>query len=370
VNTTRVIVKLTVVIGALAPLLCACSSKVPPAEALRPVRVAEVRYDNVADATRYFGSVQSQYEVEQAFRVAGKVAERKVDVGQSVHEGDVLAVLDDEDYRLSEEAAAQQLEAATARARQAESDWKRLQNLKSDGSVSESDNEHAESELRTSRAAATSEARKLDLARNQVKYTLLRASISGVVTSVRFEVGQVFAAGQPVVAIANEGKPEIVVDVPEDDLASFKTSRYGATLASASDDEFEVALRELSAQAAAQTRTYRARLMPTTPRPLPLGATATLLVKRAQVDSSEAVVPASALTQNAGRPAVWVVHRDGVAPNGTVELIQADVRGYKSDDVLISGLPAGTLVVTAGVQKMAPGLRVALPQTNEVADIR
>jgi len=370
VRTTRVIMKLAFAIGALAPLLWACSSKAPPTEALRPVRVAEVRYDNVAGATHYFGSVQSRYEVEQAFRVAGKVVERKVDVGQSVHEGDVLAVLDDEDYRLTEEAAAQQLEAATARARQAESDWRRLQNLKSDGSVSESDDEHAESELRTARAAAAAEARKLDLARNQVKYTKLTASISGVVTSVRFEVGQVFAAGQPVVAIANEGNPEIVVDVPEDDLASFKTSRYSATLESAPQDEFDVVLRELSAQAAAQTRTYHARLMPATPRPLPLGATATLLVKRAEVHSSEAVLPASALTQDAGQPAVWVVHRSADARSGTVDLVHADVHGYQSDDVLISGLPAGTLVVTAGVQKMAPGLRVALPETNAVADVR
>src|SRR5262249_25123859 len=159
--------------------------------------------------------------------------------------------------------------------------------------------------------------RKLDLARNQVKYTALRASISGVVTSVRFEVGQVFAAGQPVIAIANEGKPEIVVDVPEDDLSSFKTSRYSATLASAPEDKFDVVRRELSAQAAAQTRTYRARLMPATPRPLPLGATATLLVRRALANSSEAAVPASALTQNGGQPAVWVVHRSEDASNGT-----------------------------------------------------
>jgi membrane fusion protein, multidrug efflux system len=37
------------------------------------------------------------------------------------------------------------------------------------------------------------------------------------------------------------------------------------------------------------------------------------------------------------------------------------VQGYRNDEVLVSGLPAGELVVTAGVQKMAPGLRVALP---------
>ena len=57
------------------------------------------------EANRYAGTVQSRHEVDQAFRVGGKVVQRKVDVGQIVREGDVLAVLDDADYRLAEEAA-------------------------------------------------------------------------------------------------------------------------------------------------------------------------------------------------------------------------------------------------------------------------
>ena len=47
--------------------------------------------------------------------------------------------------------------------------------------------------------------------------------------------------------------------------------------------------------------------------------------------------------------------------SGTVELVAVAVHGYRNDDVLVSGPPAGELVVTAGVQKMAPGLQVALP---------
>ena len=118
-------------------------------------------------------------------------------------------------------------------------------------------------------AAAEAEARKLELARNRLKYTVLRASRSGVVTAVRFEVGQVVAEGQPVVSIANHGEPEIVVDVPEDHLAAFKTARYKASLASAPEQSFDVVLRELSPQAAAQTRTFRARLKPATPAAAP-----------------------------------------------------------------------------------------------------
>jgi RND family efflux transporter MFP subunit len=347
----------------IAAMVSGCSEK-PAAEPLRAVRTAEIRYDKSQETNRYVGTVQSRHEVNEAFRVGGKVVRRNVDVGQKVRKGDVIAVLDDTDYRHAEDAARQQLIAATAQAKQAESDRKRLDGLKSDGSVSESDDEKAQTAEKTAAAEAEAAARQLELARNRLKYTALRASQTGVVTAVRFEVGQVVAEGQPVVSIANEGEPEIVADVPEDHLVDFQASRYKAWLASAPDQTFDVVLRELSPQAAAQTRTFRARLKPATPRPLPLGATATLLVERPVGEAPAAAIPAAAITQNKGQPAVWVVRRSGSEPAGTVELVGVTVHGYRNDEVLISGPPAGDLVVTAGVQKMAPALRVALLGTT------
>jgi RND family efflux transporter MFP subunit len=354
-------IQATAVMLAATAMLGACSSEKPPAEAPRPVRTVEVRYDAAREANRYAATVQSRYEVDQAFRVGGKVVQRKVDVGQFVHEGDVLAVLDDADNRLAAEAARQQWTAAAAQARQAESDRKRLGSLKSDGSVSVADDEHAHSGAQTAQAAEEAQARTLELARNRLKYTVLRASRSGVVTAVRFEVGQVVAEGQPVVAIADPGTPEIVVDVPEDQLATLKKAKFKASLVSAPGETFEVALRELSPQAAPQTRTYRARLKPVTPRPLPLGATATLMADRVMMDTAVVSLPASAITQSGGQPAVWIVKPSGKETVGTVELERVKVVGYRNDEVLVSGPAAGLQVVTAGVQKMAPGLKVALP---------
>jgi RND family efflux transporter MFP subunit len=350
-----------------AAVIAGCAPE-KPAAVTRPVRTFEVRYDVASEANRYVGTVQARHEVDQAFRVGGKIAERRVDVGKTVREGDVLAVLDDADYRLAEQAARQQVAAATTQARQAESDRKRLGALKADGSVSVSDDEKAQTGAQTASATAEAEAKKLELARNRLKYTVLRASRSGVVTSVRFEVGQVVAEGQAVVSIADPGEPEIVVDVPEDHLAAFKTARFKAWLASAADETFEVALRELSPQAVAQTRTYRARLKPVTPRRLPLGATATLVATRAAADKSVAAIPASAITQSSGAPALWVVERSGADPAGTVNLMRVAVHGYRNDEVLVSGLPEGALVVVAGVQKMAPGLRVSLASAAGAAD--
>ncbi|MGZ8982256.1 MAG: HlyD family efflux transporter periplasmic adaptor subunit, partial [Burkholderiaceae bacterium] len=168
------------------------------------------------------------------------------------------------------------------------------------------------------------------------------------------------AEGQPVASIANEGEPEIVADVPEDHLSVFKGARHKAYLQSAPEQAFDVVLRELSPQAAATTRTFRARLKPATPRTMPLGATATLVVERPVGDNAAAAIPATALTQSKGKPAVWIVRRSGSEPVGTVDLLDVNVHGYRNDEVLVSGAPAGELVVTAGVQKMAPGLKVAL----------
>jgi RND family efflux transporter MFP subunit len=348
----------------ISAILSACTPEKPPTEPLRPVRTIELRYGEARNVNRYVGVVQSRHEVNEAFRVGGKVIQRKVDVGQKVREGDVLAVLDNTDYRHAEEAARQALIAATTQARQAESDRQRLAALKLDGSVSKSDEEKARTAQETATATVEAAARQLELASNRLKYTVLRASRGGVVTAVHFEAGQVVAEGLPLVSIASEGEPEIVVDVPEDHLAAFKASRYKAWLASAPDHTFDMVLRELAPQAATQTRTYRARLRPAKPRSLPLGATATLVVERPAGDSPAAAIPAAAITQNKGQTAVWVVRRAGTDPVGTVDLVGVTVHGYRNEEVLISGPTAGDLIVTAGVQKMAPGLRVALLGTT------
>jgi RND family efflux transporter MFP subunit len=355
---------IAIVAGAL---LAGCTQE-KPAPVLRPVRTFEVHYDGASEANRYVGTVQARHEVEHAFRVSGKIAQRRVDVGQTVREGDVLAVLDDADFKLAEEAARQQSAAATSQARQAESDRKRLGALKVDGSVSASDDEKAQTGAQTASATAEAEAKKLELSRNRLKYTVLHASRSGVVTSVRMEIGQVVAEGQAVVSIADPGEPEIVVDIPEDHLAAFKSARFKAFLASTPDETFDVSLRELSPQAVPQTRTYRARMKPVAARRLPLGATSTLVATHAAADKSLAAIPAAAITQNGGNPALWVVQRAGADAAGIVNLMRVSVHGYRNDEVLVAGLPEGAVVVTAGVHKMAPGLKVSIANAVHLTD--
>ena len=371
-------------------VLSACTSK-PPPEALRAVRTAEIRYDKTQETNRYVGTVQSRHEVNEAFRVGGKVVQRKVDVGQKVREGDVLAVLDDTDYRLAEDAARQQLVAATTQARQAESDRHRLDALKSDGSVSVSDDEKAQTGAQTASATAEAEARKLELARNRLKYTVLRASQSGVVTAVRFEVGQVVAEGHdrasrmPRALRGRTGRGRRATDRLDRQRrrAGDRGRRARGSPRSIQDGALQGVARKraranvrgrvagtVAAGGGANANVSRPPEARGTPRPLPLGATATLVVERPVGEAPAAVIPASAITQNKGQPAVWVVRPAGPNRSEPLICINVSVHGYRNDEVLVSGPPAGELVVTAGVQKMAPGLRVALPGAARNAETK
>ena len=118
--------------------------------------------------------MQARYEVDQAFRVGGKMAQRKVDVGQSVREGDGSRCSTTSTTGSPRKRRASSI-ARRAQARQAESDRKRLESLKADGSVSVADEEQAHSRAQQTQAAAEADERKLELARNKLKYTVLRA---------------------------------------------------------------------------------------------------------------------------------------------------------------------------------------------------
>ena len=94
---------------AVATVLAACSKPEPVAEPPRPVVAQKLAPVAVASGALYTGEVRARYESDLAFRITGKIIERKVDVGAGVRPGQVLARLDPADAGLNAEAARAQL---------------------------------------------------------------------------------------------------------------------------------------------------------------------------------------------------------------------------------------------------------------------
>ncbi len=164
-------------------------------------------------------------------------------------------------------------------------------------------------------------------------------------------------AGQMVVQLAREGGRDAVFDVPEQLIRTGpRDPRVEIVLNDDPNVKAVGRVREVAPQADAATRTYRVKVgIENPPEAMRLGATVTGSIRMSAPPGVE--VPASALTETGGRPAVWVVE----PKNHTVSLRNVEVLRYDPAAIVISqGLETGELVVTAGVQTLRPGQKVRL----------
>ncbi|MDO9315735.1 MAG: efflux RND transporter periplasmic adaptor subunit [Burkholderiaceae bacterium] len=342
-------------IGTATAMLLGCSEAVAPSPAAQTVYVTPVRLEHAASERRYTATLAPRVESEIAFRTGGKVLARLVDVGQRVRAGQPLARLDPADLALAVDAAAEQLRAAEVDANQAASDAARFQRLLADGSVGAADQERLQARADAAAARVVQSRRQLDLARNRSSYTTLVAPFDGVLTSRRFEAGQVVGEGQAVLTLARESDLEVVADIPERLAPQLRGQVASARVADGTP--VALRLRELTPGASAATRTFRARYAIAQPQPAAwrIGMTAELLLAATDASDSAADLPATALVTARGEPAVWIV-ADMAA--GRLELQPVVVVAQGSDRVRVSGLSEGALVVSAGAHKLDAGMRV------------
>lgn len=356
-------------LAAVGVLLAACSGPPAPVAKPKPVFVTTVT-EAVSSQTRSFTSVvRAHVETDLGFRAAGKVVDRLVEVGDAVKAGQRLARLDPADYQLAASAAADQMQAASVDAQQAASDEARLRRLLADDSVGSADHERQKARAEAAAARLDQARRQLDLARNRQGYTTLVAPYAGVITALRFERGQVVTEGQPVLSLARDGEREIVADLPEEWVGRVRTLAATATRWHDTQPSLRLVLRELSPVASAQGRTFRVRYAATAESSaaaaaLPLGSTMQLNLSSQPTGAAAAVLPVTALVKASGSEGVWVLDAKGSG------LVFKPVQVVQMDDasVQVTGLAAGSRVVSVGAQKLDAGITVrAIERTPEGA---
>ncbi|MDR9811609.1 efflux RND transporter periplasmic adaptor subunit [Rhizobium hidalgonense] len=356
-----------VLISAIGIGVSACSEeKAEVKQVIRPVKVVEIAKAGDTRKLDYSGSVKARTEMNLGFRVAGKITERLVDIGDKVKPGDVLARMDSTDYQLAVKTAEANLAAAEKGVETADLVNKRNQQLFDKNVSPKSQLEQASLSYDQAVSSRDAAASALDQAKNQVSYAELKADFNGIVTTINADVGQVVASGTPVVTVAVDGEKEVQIAVPENDIAEFKP---GKTVKASfwADDKLVLAgkVREVSGSADQQSRTFAVRVsLPNDPQVL-LGMTATI---EADVSNGNSYVsiPLSALAEKDGKQMVWTVDRDTATVHGR----DIKVADFTGDGVHVTdGLDIGDLVVSAGTQFMSENLKVKVPdQQSALAD--
>ncbi len=186
-----------------ALLSAGCAEPVSVTAGPRPVVVeAPQPLVGASDAEVLPGAIHARVEVNLSFRIAGKVAERRVDMGAHVEPGTVLAVLDPVDAALNLAAAKAAVGAAEADLALARAEQARYRDLRARGFVGQSQLDERINTTLLARARLKQAQAHYDLAANQSRYTRLTADAAGVVTEIMAEPGNVVNAGQPIVRFA------------------------------------------------------------------------------------------------------------------------------------------------------------------------
>lgn len=339
----------------LCLLLASCSRPVEKVEEIRPVRAMVVAAGTGKTIIELAGEIQPRYESQLGFRVGGKLIARKVEVGTLVKRGQVLMQLDPLDLQLAQSQAKAAVSATESSLALAKAELDRYRELRQKNFVSQALLDAKEAAYKSAVASHEQANAGLKVQANQSSYSTLYADADGVITAVQAEVGQVVAAGTPVVKLARTAEKEVRVSIPEDQIEVLRqvTDLAVKTWAN-SNVAISGRLRELSPIADPATRTYTAKIsLPRAGPEVRLGMTAT--VQFAAPALQGIYLPITALVNSKEGTAVWVVE------SGVVKLVSVQVATATGTEVLIAqGLSAGQSVVTAGVNQLRPGQKVSL----------
>lgn len=337
----------------LMSLLSGCGQEATAPITIRPAMVIQPSPSAQA-MDSYPGEVRARFEPDLAFRIGGKVSKRLVEEGQRVKANQPLAELDAQDVRLQLDATRAQVAAAEANLQLVRSERDRYKTLMDRQMVSRSQFDNAENLYRSGEARLKQIKAELTVADNQTSYAVLRAPQDGVVAKRLVEVGQVVAAGQTVFTLAADGEREVLISLPEQNFARFKTDQpVTVELWTQREQRFPGRIRELSPAADPRSRTFAARIAFASGKvPAELGQSARVFIEAAQ--AVPLAVPLSAVTSENGSHYVW-----RVAADSTLKRVNVRLGPYGQESVpVLEGLAASDWIVAAGVHVLHEGEQV------------
>jgi membrane fusion protein (multidrug efflux system) len=332
-----------VIVGAaLLGSLDACSKPAAVAEVV-PVLVRQVSGVNRSDLVVVSGDVEASRSGNLGFQVPGRVVKVWPEEGEFVQAGQPLAQLDTIEYHL-------QLVMASAAARQAEDQYKRLQQMNDQQGIPPADFVKIETGLQQARA-------QMALVRNHLANTLLVAPLGGAVARRGIEVGEMAAPGMPVFTIIATDPVQVRVGVPEAEVGRIKVGQNAEIRVPAMPNQkFYGKVKLIGVAADPMSRTYTVKItVPNARRMLRPGMIAEARIQQdSQVNAI--TIPASAIVRDAdGATQVFAYNpadKRVYARRITVGTV------YGKEVEVITGLTTKEMIVVGGQHRIREGSRV------------
>ena len=172
-------------------LFVAGGASPPPSPDIRPVRTIVVTPHVEGESVSLTGHIRARTEESLAFRIDGRMIARKVDVGEVVKPGDLVAELDPQPKQDALRSAQAALAAAVASLHETANNLERQRTLVGQGWSTRVQYDATEKAFLSAKAEVDSNTAQLHSAEDQLGYTQLAADAAGVVTATGAEPGEV-----------------------------------------------------------------------------------------------------------------------------------------------------------------------------------
>ncbi len=334
------------------------------------VRVDSVRSEPLSQTVPVVGRLVARQAGSVAAQISGPISEFRVEVGDRVSKGDVIALLDDATMSAERDMAAADLSVAEAElaTRQAQvtltrQDLRRLERLKASAAFSQARYDDVRQEVVIAQAAAQEAQAKVDGARAKLRRseidlddTVVVAPYDGVITQRYSEAGAYARDGDALVRMIADQNLEVEADVPSKRLAGLT---QGAAVEVVLDDGTLIGatVRAIIPAENPLTRTRAVRFIP---------RFGEISVPLANEQSVTVMVPIGAPRQ------IVSVHKDAIIkrPNGTIVFVVLDGQAQSRPITLgeavgnryevIQGLSEGEKTVVRGNERLRPGASVRI----------
>ncbi|MEK7330709.1 MAG: efflux RND transporter periplasmic adaptor subunit, partial [Candidatus Eisenbacteria bacterium] len=314
------------------------------------------------------GYVVARTKASVSAKVFGRLAYLGVSEGSVVKKGEVIARLENDDYRAAVDAARARLHQIEIEHDQAGRDLARADKLHGEHLISDSDLEDRTSRYRSLGAQVESARAQLEVAQASLENTLVRAPFDGTVLRKDAEVGEIVspsAAGggltrTAIVTMADLRTLEVEVDVNEAYIAQVTNGQAARiTLDAYPDTAFAGQARQVVPTADRQKATVQVKvaILDRDPRILPEMGAKVVFVRTDGAATAAAprrvLVPGAAVSQGSEGARVWVVD------DGRVAARTVDVGPARGDQVEIRrGLDGGESVLLGAPAGLKEGARV------------
>lgn len=391
-------------------LLSACSQSEPEtttatAEKVTPVQVETVKAGSVSSDAGFSAKLAPSQEVQVSPKVSGKITSLPVKLGQYVQKGAVLYRIDEQDLANAVQQAEAALQVAQASLRQtgnssaqgleqakngvvqaeqalkdAQVNQRRMQQLFNEGAVSSQQLEQANTALtnaqtayanakqslqtaqqmtgvQVSEASVNQAAVSLQNARTQLANAVVTAPISGFVSNVTGEVGQLASPQSPVVTLVNTNPLLVKANISENDITKVKVGTSVTVEVTALSKELEAKVTAISPVMDAQLKAYPIEI--SLPNPSnELKSDMVVNVKfnfQATAQANKPIVSRKAVFEREGKQYVYVIE------NNVAKQVEVTTGQGSSDQIeILSGVAEGAQVVVKGQTLLKDGGKVSI----------